>query len=190
MSGKEKKLGSFLDSVQHISIPHQERKNQPLLMLLCNVLAISLESTLSQFSPKIKIGQNPQEKVVTKFSMSKRLFFYANYGENGLLLCKTNASDTERFIFLLNQMYKWLTLLHNHFIPSMRITSKERITGKIHKTYDTPKTPYQRVLYYMPERRRKERFIQYNNSLNPFEIKAQITLYRNKIIKLLSQLEQ
>ncbi len=61
MSEKEKKLGSFLDSVQHISIPHQERKNQPLLMLLCNVLAISLESTLSQFSPRIKIGQNPQK---------------------------------------------------------------------------------------------------------------------------------
>ncbi len=62
-------------------------------------------------------------------------------GKNGLSLCKTNASGTERFIFLLNQMYKWLTLLHNHFIPSMRITSKERITGKIHKTNDTQKPP-------------------------------------------------
>ena len=87
-------------------------------------------------------------------------------------------------------MYKWLTLLHNHFIPSMRITSKERITGKIHKTNDTPKTPYQRVLYYMPEWRRKERFIQYHNSLHPFEINAQIILSQNKIIKLFSQLEQ
>ncbi len=69
-------------------------------------------------------------------------------------------------------------------------SSKVHITGKIHKTNDNPKTPYQRVLYYMPEGRRKERFIQYNNTLNPFEINAQITHYRNKIIKLLSQLEQ
>ena len=98
--------------------------------------------------------------------------------------------DNERFVYLLNQMHKWLNLLHNHFISSMRITSKERYKGKIHKTYDIPKTPYQRVLHYMPEGRRKERFIQYHNSLNPCKINTQITLYRNKIIKLLSRLEQ
>ncbi len=105
------------------------------------------------------------------------------------MLCDVRL-DNEQFVYLLNQMYKCLNLLHNHFIPSMRIISKERVKGKIHKIYDAPKTPYQRVLHHMPEGRRKERFIQYHNSLNPFEINAQITLYRDKIIKLLSQSKQ
>lgn len=48
---------------------------------------------------------------------------------------------------LMNEIYQaYWNPLWNYFTPVMKLTKKERIKSKIKKTYDDPKTPYQRLL--------------------------------------------
>ncbi len=46
----------------------------------------------------------------------------------------------------LNRLYALLRLRTNFFLPSMKLVEKQRIGSQVHKKYDNPKTPYQRVL--------------------------------------------
>lgn len=48
---------------------------------------------------------------------------------------------------MMNEIYRdfWCPFL-NFFIPTMKLIRKERFGSKVKKKYDTPKTPYQRVL--------------------------------------------
>jgi len=52
-----------------------------------------------------------------------------------------------RLVDLLNALYtsEW-RLLHNFFLPSVKLLDKRRVRAKIVKVHDAPKTPYQRVL--------------------------------------------
>ncbi|MBK7551271.1 MAG: hypothetical protein IPI61_06140 [Syntrophaceae bacterium] len=56
---------------------------------------------------------------------------------------------------MLNDLYRteW-RLFHNFFCPSVKLLEKERIGSRTRKRYDTPKTPYQRVMEsdYIPEK--------------------------------------
>jgi hypothetical protein len=48
---------------------------------------------------------------------------------------------------LLNKLYtKEWRLFHNFFCPSVKLIAKERIGSKTIKRYDSPKTPYQRIM--------------------------------------------
>lgn len=47
---------------------------------------------------------------------------------------------------ILNEVYDSLRLLVNFFYPSAKLIEKTRRGSQVHKRYDTPKTPYQRVL--------------------------------------------
>jgi hypothetical protein len=55
--------------------------------------------------------------------------------------------DNTAVIPLLNDLYttQW-RLYHNFYCPSVKLLSKERIGSKTVKKYDSPKTPYQRVM--------------------------------------------
>ncbi len=46
------------------------------------------------------------------------------------------------------QLYanEW-SLLHNHFMPSAKLCTKTQVGSRYHKTYDTPQTPYQRLMH-------------------------------------------
>lgn len=46
---------------------------------------------------------------------------------------------------LLNQLYAELRLYSNFFQPVMKLVRKERHGAKVKKTYDAPRTPYQRL---------------------------------------------
>lgn len=46
----------------------------------------------------------------------------------------------------LNDVYECLRLWINFFQPSMKLVEKHRVGSKVHKKYDRPQTPYQRVL--------------------------------------------
>ena len=94
--------------------------------------------------------------------------------------------DDVRFVYLLNQLYKWVNLQHNHFIASMRLEKKEKCGRRIIKRYDKARTPYMRVLEKMKEGGRKERFIRLHESLNPWTIKNKIAQYAKEIAMLLS----
>jgi hypothetical protein len=47
----------------------------------------------------------------------------------------------------MNDLYanEW-SLYQNHFCPSMKLLEKKRINSKYHKKYDSPRTPYERVM--------------------------------------------
>lgn len=55
--------------------------------------------------------------------------------------------DNPAVVPLLNNLYtqEW-RLFHNFFCPSVKLISKERVASKTIKRYDTPQTPYQRIM--------------------------------------------
>jgi hypothetical protein len=84
--------------------------------------------------------------------------------------------DTAGELELLNQIWALQRLLTNHFGPQQKLVSKTRNGAKMTKTYDTPKTPFQRVLddsgtVHKPA---KTRLIRENEPLNPAAIQRQI----------------
>lgn len=90
--------------------------------------------------------------------------------------------DDERFVKILNRIYKYHNLLTNHFMASNRILEKQkREKGKVRKKYDKARTPYQRVMENIKEGRRKERLKKEHESLDPIEL-------RNKVEEALKKL--
>ncbi len=55
--------------------------------------------------------------------------------------------DIPEIVPLLNELYtsEW-RLFHNFFCPSVKLIEKQRVASKTIKRYDTPKTPYQRIM--------------------------------------------
>jgi len=55
--------------------------------------------------------------------------------------------DNPNLVPLMNELYKseW-GLYHNFFCPSTKLLNKKRVASKIIKSYDSPKTPYQRLM--------------------------------------------
>lgn len=54
--------------------------------------------------------------------------------------------EHEELIPMMNEIYRVQNLISNYFVPQYKLISKQRVGAKIKKKYDTPKTPYQRVL--------------------------------------------
>jgi hypothetical protein len=81
--------------------------------------------------------------------------------------------DKPVLVGLMNDLYtqQW-RLYHNFFMPSVKLVEKKLVDGKHIKRYDSPKTPYQRVLE-LPDvaasvkRPLKEQF----ENLNPFRLR-------------------
>ncbi len=46
----------------------------------------------------------------------------------------------------LNELYDAYRLYVNFFLPSAKLVSKVRVGAKVRKIYDTPQTPYQRLM--------------------------------------------
>jgi len=84
--------------------------------------------------------------------------------------------DTDQELILMNSLYeKELRLYKNFFSPVMKLKEKERIGGRVKRKYDTPKTPYQRLLGsgQVSDEKKKELEAIYR-SLNPAELKRKI----------------
>ncbi len=54
--------------------------------------------------------------------------------------------DTAEELALLNEIYATYRLLHNFFLPQMKLIQKTRLGAKVHKRYDEARTPYARLL--------------------------------------------
>ena len=54
--------------------------------------------------------------------------------------------DTTAELDLLRRLYGQLRLYKNFFQPAMKLKHKVREGGRIHRRYDTPQTPYQRLM--------------------------------------------
>ena len=84
--------------------------------------------------------------------------------------------DTETEQDILNDLYRHeLRLFKNFFQPVIKLISKERVGGKIHRRYDKARTPYQRLLE-SPEisEDRKQELKRMHQSLNPAQLKRAI----------------
>lgn len=84
--------------------------------------------------------------------------------------------DTAEEQTVLNNLYRnELRLYKNFFQPVIKLISKERVGGEIHRKYDRPKTPYQRVMESREVSADKKRSLQkIYLSLNPAELKRSI----------------
>lgn len=94
--------------------------------------------------------------------------------------------ENPKIVDRLNDLYKteWL-LYHNFFIPSVKIISKERIASKTIKKYDTPKTPYQRILESKHiSKETKQQLRETFETLNPFKLKDAIDKKIGRILHL------
>lgn len=91
--------------------------------------------------------------------------------------------DTLAELGIINDLYRGDLRLYKNFLqPVMKLVSKERIGGSIKRKYDTPKTPYQRLMEsgQISEETRKQLETVYL-SLNPAQLKRSIDAKLDKL---------
>jgi hypothetical protein len=84
--------------------------------------------------------------------------------------------DNYLVVEMMNDLYRkeW-SLYQNHFIPTMKLLSKQRIGSKYKKKYELPQTPYQRVIESpFVDDATKEKLKATHEMLNPFTLKREI----------------
>lgn len=106
------------------------------------------------------------------YSVVRRYVGYARY-------------DREAEVQLLNELYEWVRLHVNFFLPSQKLKEKVRRGSRVHKRYHPAQTPYQRVLASKEVSARDKRKLraQYQK-LNPAELHRQIRDLQEKLLWL------
>jgi hypothetical protein len=95
--------------------------------------------------------------------------------------------EHKELVPLMNEIYRVQNLLSNFFVPQYKLKSKVRIGAKIKKTYDAPKTPYERLLedsHVSDEQKKKLR--ETYATLNYFDLQAQ----REELLARFEQLKK
>jgi len=84
--------------------------------------------------------------------------------------------DTDKEQKIINSLYRdVLAPYKNFFQPVMKLKEKVRIKGKIHRKYDVPKTPYERLMESgQISEETKKQLQKIYQSLNPAELKRKI----------------
>ena len=93
--------------------------------------------------------------------------------------------DTTAELAAMRALYAVLRLYRNFFQPTMKLKSKQRIAGKIHRTYEVPKTPYQRLLdsaQLSPAAEKQLR--QQYQSLSVVKLRRDVERWRNELFDL------
>jgi hypothetical protein len=94
--------------------------------------------------------------------------------------------DSDVELAILQELYGSFTIYKNFFQPTMKLAEKVRCGGKIHRKYDEPKTPYQRLIEsgQISAAARKRLAAQYK-SLNVAQLRRQIEGLRNRLFNQL-----
>ena len=84
--------------------------------------------------------------------------------------------DAEECTDILNRIYRdYWNPLQNFFMPAMKLIRKERIGSRLKKTYDEPKTPYERVLEsQVLSDENKAELRHHYESLDPFTLQERL----------------
>jgi hypothetical protein len=99
--------------------------------------------------------------------------------------------DTPEELAVLNELYGYLRLYTNYFLPTMKLVSKERIGSRVKKVYDEPATPYKRVLASPDVKQSdKTRLRKIHSTLNPAQLKRNITSLQEKLLRIGMMKEQ
>jgi hypothetical protein len=94
--------------------------------------------------------------------------------------------DTMPELLVLRELYGYLRLYKNFFQPTMKLESKTRVEGKIHRQYERPaRTPYQRLLDsgQLTKKAEKQLRKQYE-SLNVAELRRKIDELRDRLFRM------
>lgn len=97
--------------------------------------------------------------------------------------------DDVALVERINEIYRvYFNTLRNFFIPSMKLAKKERIGAKVKKKYETPKTPYQRLLEspLVPSKKKKILRQKFEN-LNPVFLARQLDKKLKELFELVDQ---
>lgn len=109
------------------------------------------------------------------YSIVRRAVGYARY-------------DTDEQCELLNELYSYLRLYTNFFLPTMKLKSKVRVGSKVKKCYDQALTPYQRVLQSARVgKTAKDRLRAKYATLNPAALKRKIERLQQRLAKTSSK---
>ncbi|MDA2920160.1 transposase family protein, partial [Desulfobacterota bacterium AH_259_B03_O07] len=97
--------------------------------------------------------------------------------------------DNTKELKILNDLYRnELRVYKNFFQPVIKLISKERRGGRVHRKYDDPKTPYQRVMESKEvEQKVKQELRKIYLDLNPAQLKREIDDKLNKLFKVYQQ---
>ena len=75
----------------------------------------------------------------------------------------------------LNCVYRTLRLYMNFFQPVLQLQAKHRVGARVHKTYDTARTPYRRLLESGVLNAHQEAALRATyERINPVKLKAEI----------------
>lgn len=93
--------------------------------------------------------------------------------------------DTTGEMVVVRELYEHLRLYKNFFQPTMKLKAKTRVGGKLHRQYDVPRTPYQRLLESGQLRpKAKEELQRTYESLNLAALRRKIEQLRGKLFAL------
>jgi hypothetical protein len=93
--------------------------------------------------------------------------------------------DTEEELLRLNELYRYLRLYTNFFQPTMKLIERIRTGSKVSKKYDKAQTPYKRVLACLDvSEKDKQPLKKLYATLNPAQLKRQITRLQDRLLKL------
>jgi hypothetical protein len=99
--------------------------------------------------------------------------------------------DTTAELLLLKQLYLSLRLYTNFFQPTMKLKSKERFGSRVKKTYESPQTPYQRVLASAAVAAAdKQKLKRQYKLLNPAALKRELDKLRKRLFALAARKQQ
>lgn len=111
------------------------------------------------------------------YSVVRRAVGYARY-------------DTDTQLALLNELYSYLRLYTNFFLPTMKLQSKERVGSRVKKRYDKAQTPYQRVLSAPQVSKQKKQLLRAKyQTINPAALKRQIDRLQQRLLKSVSSIK-
>jgi hypothetical protein len=92
--------------------------------------------------------------------------------------------DNTTELRLLNEIYGVLRLYKNFFLPTIKLASKTRVDGRIKRTYDVPRTPYERLMGSRQiDRTTKQELRRIYETLNPAELHRRLEELRGRLEK-------
>lgn len=107
--------------------------------------------------------------------------------KNGAIVRRLVGYDRfegKKSLAIMKTLYSVSRLYNNYFQPSFKLLSKVRVGSKVGKTYDVPKTPYQRILDDISvSEKKKDRLRSVFRSLDPVQLLELMRSLQDKLWK-------
>lgn len=93
--------------------------------------------------------------------------------------------DTDTEVAELNEIYRHLRLLTNFFVPQAKLVAKSRDGARVTRRYDTPVTPYERVLASGVLTKTAARALRARyRELNPAQLRRDVAVHQRRLLEL------